>query len=80
MTLSRVLSAAGCSDAAGCCCGCAGGGTAACAGNGVTSSDKASGEFGYLADKGLIPAPDAERKQYQAAADALGTPGVAAER
>ena len=28
------------------------------------SSDKAWGKDGYLADKGLIPMPDAERKTY----------------
>ena len=31
---------------------------------GEFSSDKAWGEEGYLADKGLIPMPDAERKQF----------------
>lgn len=30
------------------------------------SNDKAWGEDGYLADKGLIPMPDAERKQFSA--------------
>jgi phosphate transport system substrate-binding protein len=44
------------------------------------TSDKAYGEYGYLADKGLIPAPAAERSQFRAAAEALGTPAVAAEK
>jgi phosphate transport system substrate-binding protein len=35
------------------------------------TSDKAWGPEGYLADKGLIPAPDAERKQFAADAKAL---------
>jgi len=42
------------------------------------TSDKAFGEFGYLADKGLIPAPEAERKKYRTAAQALSQPDVAA--
>ena len=29
------------------------------------TSEKAYGEFGYLADKGLIPAPPAERERYR---------------
>jgi phosphate transport system substrate-binding protein len=41
------------------------------------TSEKAYGEFGYLADKGLIPAPQAEREQFRAAAKALSMPGVA---
>lgn len=32
------------------------------------TSDQASGEYGYLADKGLIPLPDAEREKVRAAA------------
>ncbi|HHB75162.1 MAG TPA: PstS family phosphate ABC transporter substrate-binding protein [Desulfobulbus sp.] len=35
------------------------------------TSEKAWGSDGYLADKGLIPAPDAERKQFAADAKAL---------
>ncbi|HHD62817.1 MAG TPA: PstS family phosphate ABC transporter substrate-binding protein [Desulfobulbaceae bacterium] len=35
------------------------------------TSEKAWGPDGYLADKGLIPAPDAERKQFAADAGAL---------
>jgi phosphate transport system substrate-binding protein len=35
------------------------------------TSEKAMGEFGYLADKGLIPAPQAEREQFRADAVAL---------
>ncbi len=35
------------------------------------TSEKAWGPEGYLADKGLIPMPDAERKQYAAAAKEL---------
>jgi len=42
------------------------------------TSEKAYGEFGYLTDKGLIPSPKAERKEFRAAAEALGTPAVAA--
>lgn len=42
------------------------------------TSEKAYGEFGYLADKGLIPSPKEEREQFRAAANALATPSVAA--
>ncbi|OIQ02639.1 MAG: phosphate ABC transporter substrate-binding protein [Syntrophobacteraceae bacterium CG2_30_61_12] len=35
------------------------------------TSEKAWGGDGYLAEKGMIPMPDAERKQYRAAATAL---------
>jgi len=35
------------------------------------TSEKAMGEEGYLADKGLIPAPEAERNQFRANAEAL---------
>jgi len=35
------------------------------------TSEKATGEFGYLADKGLIPAPKAEREKSRADALAL---------
>ena len=42
------------------------------------TSEGAYGEYGYLADKGLIPAPKAERSEYRAAAEALGTAAVAA--
>jgi phosphate transport system substrate-binding protein len=35
------------------------------------TSEKAMGEFGYLADKGLIPAPKAEREKFRADALAL---------
>ncbi len=34
-------------------------------------SDKAIGEEGYLTDKGLIPMPDAERKQFQQSVAAM---------
>ncbi len=48
------------------------------------TSEKALGEFGYLADKGLIPSPDAERKKYRQAAKTLENseelPHVAASR
>jgi phosphate transport system substrate-binding protein len=37
------------------------------------SSDKAWGPEGYLAEKGMIPMPDAERKQYAAVAKNLKT-------
>jgi phosphate transport system substrate-binding protein len=46
------------------------------------TSEKAMGEFGFLADKGLIPAPKAEREKCRADALALkpleGLAGVAA--
>jgi phosphate transport system substrate-binding protein len=35
------------------------------------TSEQAYGEFGYLADKGLIPSPAAERKKYRQAAKHL---------
>jgi phosphate transport system substrate-binding protein len=35
------------------------------------TSEKAWGKDGYLAEKGMIPMPDAERKQYAAAAKEL---------
>ena len=35
------------------------------------ASEKAVGEFGYLIDKGLIPAPKAERDRFRAAAASL---------
>jgi phosphate transport system substrate-binding protein len=34
------------------------------------TSEKAVGEYGYLADRGLIPAPKAEREKVRA--DAVG--------
>jgi len=37
------------------------------------ASDKAWGAEGYLADKGLIPMPDAERKQFAADVEQLKT-------
>jgi len=37
------------------------------------TSEKAWGNDGYLADKGMIPMPDAERKQYHANVKALKT-------
>ncbi len=37
------------------------------------TSEKSWGEDGYLADKGMIPMPDAERKQYRADVAALKT-------
>jgi phosphate transport system substrate-binding protein len=47
------------------------------------TSEKAVGEFGYLADKGLIPAPAAEREKFRSDAVALtplqGLPGVASK-
>lgn len=42
------------------------------------TSEKAYGEFGYLADRGLIPSPKGERERYRAAAAGLTRPGVAA--
>jgi len=45
------------------------------------TSEKAFGEYGYLADKGLIPAQKAERDRYRQAASTLtnaeGLPQVA---
>lgn len=35
------------------------------------TSDKASGDLGYLSDRGLIPLPDTDRAAYQAAASSL---------
>ena len=35
------------------------------------TSENAWGDEGYLADKGLIPMPKAEREQYKAAAKGL---------
>ena len=35
------------------------------------ASEKAIGEFGYLVDKGLIPAPKAERDRFRADAAKL---------
>ena len=35
------------------------------------TSDAASGDFGYLSDKGLVPLPDAERREVVAAVKAL---------
>jgi len=35
------------------------------------TSDKASGDFGYLADRGLIPLPEEDRAKYEQAASAL---------
>lgn len=35
------------------------------------TSEKAYGEFGYLTDKGLIPAPGSERKKYRSDAQSL---------
>ncbi len=35
------------------------------------TGDKAMGEFGYLADKGLIPVPEQERAQIVRAVEAL---------
>ncbi len=35
------------------------------------TSDKAAGDLGYLADRGLIPLPDNDRSAYQAAATSL---------
>ena len=42
------------------------------------TSEKAYGEYGYLADKGLSPSPKEEREQFRAAANALSNPSVAA--
>jgi len=48
------------------------------------TSEKAMGEFGYLADKGLIPAPQAEREKFRADAVALkelgSLPSVASQK
>ncbi|MBW2286907.1 MAG: substrate-binding domain-containing protein [Deltaproteobacteria bacterium] len=47
------------------------------------TSEKAYGEFGYLADKGLIPSPKVEREQFRSDAGALvilqDLPGVASK-
>jgi len=47
------------------------------------TSEKACGEFGYLADKGLIPSPKVEREQFRSDAVALTVlqdlPGVASK-
>ncbi|HEY5656185.1 MAG TPA: PstS family phosphate ABC transporter substrate-binding protein [Myxococcota bacterium] len=43
------------------------------------TSDKAIGDYGYLADRGLIPAPEAERKQARADAQNLTALKLAAE-
>jgi len=40
------------------------------------TSDKAMGEEGYLAEKGLIPAPEAEREQFRADAKAMTPMGT----
>jgi len=40
------------------------------------TSEKAFGEEGYLADKGLIPSPDAERDQFRFAAENLTPMGA----
>jgi phosphate transport system substrate-binding protein len=40
------------------------------------TSEKAFGPEGYLADKGLIPSPDAERDQFRFAADNLTPMGA----
>jgi len=42
------------------------------------TSENATGDFGYLTEKGLIPAPQAEREQFRAVAQDLGTPTVGA--
>lgn len=42
------------------------------------TSEKATGDFGYLTEKGLIPASKAERAKYRAAAENLDVPSVAA--
>jgi len=42
------------------------------------TSEKAIGDYGYLTDRGLIPAPEAERKQYRAAAQNLTSLELAA--
>jgi phosphate transport system substrate-binding protein len=40
------------------------------------TSDKASGDDGYLTEKGLIPAPEEERKRFRYAAEALTPMGA----
>jgi phosphate transport system substrate-binding protein len=40
---------------------------------GEFTSEKAWGPEGYLADKGMIPMPDAERAEYAASVKALKT-------
>ena len=35
------------------------------------TSDKAWGDYGYLADKGLIPMPEKEREKYRSDAMSL---------
>ncbi len=42
------------------------------------TSEKASGDFGYLTDKGLIPAPRQEREKYRAAGENLSELELAA--
>ena len=42
------------------------------------TSDAASGEFGYLSDKGLIPLPDQERIEVIAAIEKLENVSLAA--
>ncbi len=42
------------------------------------TSEKASGDFGYLTDKGLIPAPKQEREKYRAAGENLSKLELAA--
>ncbi len=42
------------------------------------TSEKALGEYGYLADRGLIPAPKAERERFRADAVSLTTVELAA--
>ena len=44
------------------------------------TSEKAIGDEGYLADRGLIPAPEAARESARTAAAELGMPNVAAGR
>jgi phosphate transport system substrate-binding protein len=42
------------------------------------TSEKAIGEYGYLAEKGLIPAPKAQREKYRKAALTLAPLDLAA--
>jgi phosphate transport system substrate-binding protein len=44
------------------------------------TSEKAIGEYGYLTDRGLIPAPEAERRRYRADAENLTSLELVAER
>jgi phosphate transport system substrate-binding protein len=44
------------------------------------TSDAASGEFGYLSDRGLIPLPEAERAEVLAAVQSMQSVSLAGDR